>query len=243
MLKFWLLFALALPAGAFGALPEWPSEGQAQVCDAQARPLYQALGAGSPTLMDVYYFDTPTQEARARGVYLRLRVEGDEAQVTLKWRQQDLQQRPDGADCELDVTREHATPSCSWGNDVELNLARSIVKGETPVAQLLNSHQWDVYRQLMRDGSTAGMEAYGPVHMERRKIPGPEGLKWRLETWPITDQQVVFEVSYRDGADVAPEQVRQKMDRYFQQKWLTRCAVENSKTDMVLDSRRHPLSR
>jgi hypothetical protein len=240
----WLvLVGLTFSLSAVGKnLPAWPREGQAQLCNASYASLLHSLEATNKEIITVSYFDTPSRQAQKRGVYVRLRIRENVGEVTLKYRSPWLSRIPTGADCEIDVTREQSMPSCSWKIEVPRHEAQAVMQGLAPVSTVLSKTQEDMLHSLMDTDITRELKMYGPVKMERWKIPGTgHGPKWRLEKWDIGHSMPIYEINYREGSEVSPREISRLQDTFIQRKQLYRCESEISKTDRVLDAFGRPL--
>lgn len=232
-----LLYFHTASANGSAGVPAWSREGQAQLCGQTAQAARSTLGARTAEKMQVMYFDTPELAGKSRGVYLRLRLKDGHAELTLKYRHADLTEALPGADCEVDVSRDHAVPSCSWETVRTLGEAEEVIRGKMPVEHLLSGQQKKVYEELMGSALASALLRHGPVQVERYKIPGPAlGDKWRLELWQMGAQSMITEMSFRDDASAAPAAMQQELSEFVRRKGLGRCAQEISKTDQVLEA-------
>lgn len=224
---------------AHASVPDWSREAKVQVCGHVIGDLQAKLSAHDVELMQVMYFDSGDFAGKKNGVYLRLRVEENKAQVTLKYRQEDLEEHPLDADCEVDVSGTSAEGSCSWERDVSLKEAHEVMRGESHLISLLSRDQLEIYTRLMGSAPTEEILSFGPVTMKRWKIQsGGSGKKWRLEAWDLKASNTIHEVSFREDGDVAIPRIQTSLSHFITSKQLSRCSVETSKADRVLEIHR-----
>lgn len=227
------LILAALLLSSVAHAQDWGREIHAQICGMSLQESMNRLRALSAERVPVLYFDTRDLRALRQDVSLRLRLRADRGEVTLKWRGGG-NSVPNGADCELDVYRDRAIPSCSWDIDVDRSDAIKVFNGTASIDKLMSGQQKKMFNQLMGFSALGYVVPHGPATMERMEIAGDSfGRKWRLEAWEIAGV-TLYEVSYREKASRSVEDARADVDQFLQNLGIPRCKQDIPKTDLVL---------